>query len=257
MLPEIPEDQLTFHEVIGGEDEPGERLDEIAARYYGEPGLWRVIAVYNGVADPLQVPPPQVLRIPPLDAVRALAMTLAVLALPRVIVEVDGGQLACRRCRGADRGRGAPGPVGARPSASSRSSTRRPTPTSRRPALPGGVAPAPACPTHDQAAVRWRGHGGRARRTSPTADAMLRVRGYDRLHRLRKRGEPRVHLDVTPSALASELAGAVGLSVDAPADGPARRPAGRSTASPTSSCCSTCAERTACSCDVRRRHRSA
>jgi hypothetical protein len=72
-LPDIPEDQLTFHEVTGGEDEPGERLDEIATRYYGEPGLWRVIAVYNGIADPLQVPPPRVLRIPPADAVRALA----------------------------------------------------------------------------------------------------------------------------------------------------------------------------------------
>ena len=72
-LPDIPEDQLTFHEVVGGEDEPGERLDEIATQYYGEPGLWRVIAIYNSVADPLRVPPPRVLRIPPLWAVRALA----------------------------------------------------------------------------------------------------------------------------------------------------------------------------------------
>ena len=72
-LPDIPEDQLTFHEVIGGGDQPGERLDEIATQYYGEPGLWRVIAIYNGIADPLQVPPPQILRIPPASAVRALA----------------------------------------------------------------------------------------------------------------------------------------------------------------------------------------
>ena len=71
-IPEVPEDQLTFHEVVGGEDEPAERLDEIAARYYGEPGLWRAIAVYNSVADPLQVPPPRVLRIPPIDAIRTL-----------------------------------------------------------------------------------------------------------------------------------------------------------------------------------------
>jgi hypothetical protein len=72
MLPDIPEDQITFHEVVGGEDEPGERLDEIATLYYGDPGLWRVIAIFNGVADPLRVPPPQILRIPPLAAVRAL-----------------------------------------------------------------------------------------------------------------------------------------------------------------------------------------
>ena len=71
-IPEVPEDQLTFHEVVGGEGEPAERLDEIAARYYGEPALWRAIAVYNSVADPLQVPPPSVLRIPPIDAIRAL-----------------------------------------------------------------------------------------------------------------------------------------------------------------------------------------
>lgn len=72
-LPDIPEDQLIFHEVVGGEDVPGERLDEIATLYYGDPGLWRVIAIFNSVADPLQVPPPRILRIPPLAAIRALA----------------------------------------------------------------------------------------------------------------------------------------------------------------------------------------
>jgi hypothetical protein len=73
-LPDIPEDQITYHEVFGGEgEEAGERLDDIAARYYGEPGLWRVLAVFNGVADPLRIPPPQVLRIPPLAVVRQLA----------------------------------------------------------------------------------------------------------------------------------------------------------------------------------------
>jgi hypothetical protein len=71
-IAEVSEDQLTFHEVVGGEDAPAERLDEIAARYYGEPGLWRAIAVYNSVADPLQIPPPRVLRIPPIEAIRAL-----------------------------------------------------------------------------------------------------------------------------------------------------------------------------------------
>lgn len=71
-IPEVPDDQLTFHEVIGGEDEPAERLDEIASRYYGEPALWRAIAQYNGVADPLHIPPPRVLRIPPIEIVRAI-----------------------------------------------------------------------------------------------------------------------------------------------------------------------------------------
>jgi Contractile injection system tube protein len=73
VLPDIPEDQVTFHEVVGGDDAPAERLDEIAAQYYGDPGLWRVLAAYNGIADPLHIPPPRVLRIPPVDAVRSLA----------------------------------------------------------------------------------------------------------------------------------------------------------------------------------------
>lgn len=53
----------------------------------------------------------------------------------------------------------------------------------------------------------------------PDRGRAIRIRAYDRLHRLRKRGSPRIHLDVTPSGLASDLAGAVGLSVDAIADG--------------------------------------
>jgi hypothetical protein len=71
-IPEVPDDQVTFHEVVGSEDQPAQRLDEIANIYYGEPGLWRAIAQYNGVTDPLNVPPPNVLRIPPIDVVRAL-----------------------------------------------------------------------------------------------------------------------------------------------------------------------------------------
>ncbi len=70
-IPVVPDDQLTFHEVMGSEDEPAERLDEIANRYYGDPGLWRVIAQYNGVADPAHIPPPRILRIPPIQAVKA------------------------------------------------------------------------------------------------------------------------------------------------------------------------------------------
>jgi hypothetical protein len=73
---EIAEDEVIVHEVIGGEpgDEAdgGERLDLIAARYYGEPSLWRVLATFNGVTDPTRIPPPRTIRIPPLSALRAL-----------------------------------------------------------------------------------------------------------------------------------------------------------------------------------------
>lgn len=72
---EIPEEEILIHEVVGGGDpaegrNAGERLDEIAARYYGEPGLWRLLAAFNGIADPTRFPPPRVLRIPPLWALR-------------------------------------------------------------------------------------------------------------------------------------------------------------------------------------------
>lgn len=47
---------------------PGERLDELAQRYYGDPSLWRLIAEANGIDDPLHVTPGAVLRIPPRSA---------------------------------------------------------------------------------------------------------------------------------------------------------------------------------------------
>lgn len=42
----------------------GERLDEIASRYYGAPWLWRVIAAANGLYDSVFAPPGQTLTIP-------------------------------------------------------------------------------------------------------------------------------------------------------------------------------------------------
>jgi uncharacterized protein involved in type VI secretion and phage assembly len=48
----------------------------------------------------------------------------------------------------------------------------------------------------------------------------LRVRGYDKLHRLRKRQNVRVLLDKTPQQVAEEVAGAIGASVEATDSGP-------------------------------------
>jgi hypothetical protein len=66
--------EVVVHEVLGSGteagDDPsattGERLDAIASRYYGNPALWRLIAEFNAIADPMHVPPGTVLRIPPL-----------------------------------------------------------------------------------------------------------------------------------------------------------------------------------------------
>jgi|SRR5580704_1902205 phage baseplate assembly protein V len=48
----------------------------------------------------------------------------------------------------------------------------------------------------------------------------IRVRCYDKLHRLRKRQPVRVHVQVTASDLARELVAEIGLSVEAEEDGP-------------------------------------
>lgn len=77
---DVAEGEVIIHEVVGGPEGrdatgavvPGERLDEIANRYYGEPSLWRVLAAYNGIADPTRIPPPRTLRVPPLSALRNL-----------------------------------------------------------------------------------------------------------------------------------------------------------------------------------------
>lgn len=49
---------------------------------------------------------------------------------------------------------------------------------------------------------------------------LVRVRGYDRLHVLRKRYAARTHVQVTPADLARELAGSVNLAVNAAETGP-------------------------------------
>lgn len=43
----------------------GDRLDDLAARHYGDPRLWRFIAWVNDIVDPFAVPPGTVLRLPP------------------------------------------------------------------------------------------------------------------------------------------------------------------------------------------------
>jgi len=47
---------------------PGETLDRIAYRYYGDPTRWRAIAAANGVSDPFGLRPGQTLDIPVMES---------------------------------------------------------------------------------------------------------------------------------------------------------------------------------------------
>ncbi|HEX7806464.1 MAG TPA: LysM peptidoglycan-binding domain-containing protein, partial [Cellulomonas sp.] len=47
--------------------QPGETLDRIAARYYGDATRWRTLAVANGIEDPLALRPGAQLSIPRLE----------------------------------------------------------------------------------------------------------------------------------------------------------------------------------------------
>jgi hypothetical protein len=73
------EEPIEVHQVVGGgalaaaegaEGPPplGERLDQLAQRYYGDPAAWRAIAEANDLDDPLHLPPGAALRIPPKEA---------------------------------------------------------------------------------------------------------------------------------------------------------------------------------------------
>ena len=61
--------QLRSHLIKGsgaaGRHGFGERLDEIAHRFYGAARNWRTLAIFNDIANPLRLMPGFVLRIPP------------------------------------------------------------------------------------------------------------------------------------------------------------------------------------------------
>ncbi len=72
----LPPESFEAHEVLGAGGAPGQppvagqRLDELAQQYYGDPSLWRLVASLNGIADPMQIPAGTVLRLPSATALR-------------------------------------------------------------------------------------------------------------------------------------------------------------------------------------------
>ncbi|HEX3134825.1 MAG TPA: hypothetical protein VHX44_14760 [Planctomycetota bacterium] len=61
--------ELPMHEVIGDGDGGGDRLDQLAHRFYGNAGFWRVLAAFNGLDQDLELLPGTVLRVPTLAMV--------------------------------------------------------------------------------------------------------------------------------------------------------------------------------------------
>jgi hypothetical protein len=53
----------------------GDSLPSLARKEYGDPNLWRALAVANGIDDPMRVPMGTTLLVPPLAEARALAGT--------------------------------------------------------------------------------------------------------------------------------------------------------------------------------------
>lgn len=81
LTPEQVTEQLSpesfeAHEVLGAGGSPGQppvagqRLDEIAHQFYGDPTLWRLVAALNGIDDPMRVPAGTVLQLPSASALR-------------------------------------------------------------------------------------------------------------------------------------------------------------------------------------------
>jgi hypothetical protein len=67
---DLAPESLRVHELKGEGDDGGdeglvERIDQLAARYYGDASAWRLIAAFNGIDDPLHIPAGTRLLVPP------------------------------------------------------------------------------------------------------------------------------------------------------------------------------------------------
>lgn len=57
------------HEKLGGSTQ-GEALWQLASNYYGDPRLWRLIALANEIVNPLKIPAGTLLKVPPLKVLK-------------------------------------------------------------------------------------------------------------------------------------------------------------------------------------------
>ena len=66
-------DTTQVYEIKGGgsaeASASNDRLDIIASIYYGDPALWRLVAILNDIADPLHLAPGTLLQLPPITGI--------------------------------------------------------------------------------------------------------------------------------------------------------------------------------------------
>ena len=79
-MDEVPDDPKPQNPTSGGVPDRravvlsgGDSLASLARQEYGDPNLWRALAVANGVDDPMAVAPGRALVVPPLGEARDLA----------------------------------------------------------------------------------------------------------------------------------------------------------------------------------------
>jgi hypothetical protein len=79
-MDEVPDDPKPQNPTSGGVPDRravrlggGDSLASLARQEYGDPNLWRALAVANGVDDPMSLTPGQALVVPPLGEARDLA----------------------------------------------------------------------------------------------------------------------------------------------------------------------------------------
>lgn len=71
-VPATGPQQTLIHELLGGSaTQGGERMDQLAYRYYGDPALGLGLAAANNIDDPMHLSAGLLLEIPPLSALLA------------------------------------------------------------------------------------------------------------------------------------------------------------------------------------------
>ena len=74
----------------------GERLDHLVRQQYGffgHPAMWRTIATYNSISDPLKIPPGTIFVVSAFGGFAGEKMNRQLTTLPQINIETDGSAI--------------------------------------------------------------------------------------------------------------------------------------------------------------------